>query len=160
MEPAELKSMLQLHLPDFMVPSVFQQLSEMPLTPNGKIDRKALPLPQRVNTDTASAEYLAPSSDMEAIVAEVWQRALNIPRVGTRENFFDIGGHSLLIIQVLKDLGAKVSKPFKMTDLFKYTTVESLAAFLSTETAEAQATSQGQSRAAARKARMRRARRS
>lgn len=157
--PASLKSSLQLQLPDFMVPSVFMELAVMPLTPNGKIDRKALPKPQP-SMATSVEDYLPPASEMELMIAEVWQRALDVPSVGVKDNFFDIGGHSLLIIQVLKDLGDKVSRPLKMTDLFKYTTIESLASFLSSDAVESGGVSQGQARAAARKASMGRRRRS
>jgi hypothetical protein len=94
------------------------------------------------------------------MIADIWKRALDIPTVGVRDNFFDIGGHSLLIIQVLKDLNAVVSKPVKMTDLFKYTTIESLAGFLSGESEGSEGVSKGRARAAARKASMGRRRRS
>ncbi|MDX2447142.1 MAG: LLM class flavin-dependent oxidoreductase, partial [Desulfobacterales bacterium] len=153
-----LKSFLMEQLPDFMVPSVFVALHELPLTPNGKIDRKGLPRPQQ--SSTIAEDSKPPENDAEIMIADIWKRALDIPTVGVRDNFFDIGGHSLLIIQVLKDLNEVVSKPVKMTDLFKYTTIESLAGFLSGESEGSEGVSKGRARAAARKASMGRRRRS
>lgn len=98
-EPALLKAGLQETLPEFMVPSVFVEVDEMPLTPNGKIDRRALPAPayQRVS----SIAYVAPTTETESRLAAIWSQVLELPRVGARDNFFDLGGHSLTAIQVV-----------------------------------------------------------
>jgi natural product biosynthesis luciferase-like monooxygenase protein len=151
-----LKAALRQQLPDFMVPSIFVSLAEMPLTPNGKIDRKSLPAP-RVSEIKATAAYAPPKSQVESTIAEIWQRALGLPKVGTRDNFFDIGGHSLLVVQVLKELREKFSKPVQMTDLFRHTTIEALAKFLSSEETQAAGSSRGKARAEARRAAMGRA---
>lgn len=149
--PAEtLKAWLRQQLPEFMVPSAFVHMAELPLTPNGKLDRKALPAPQQAAA--TSANFVAPASDAEATISEIWQRALGVAKVGTRDNFFDIGGHSLLVVQVLKELREKFTKPIQMTDLFRHTTIEALAKFVSGETDQAAAANRGLARAAARRA--------
>jgi natural product biosynthesis luciferase-like monooxygenase protein len=142
-------------LPDFMVPSLVVTLDAMPTTPNGKIDRKALPAPQMRSSAAATiAADPAESSGVEAMVMEIWQRALGTTQIGMRDNFFDIGGHSLLVIQVLKELRAKVEKPIQMTDLFRHTTIESLARFIEGDVQTGAATQRGRSRAEARRAAM------
>jgi natural product biosynthesis luciferase-like monooxygenase protein len=151
-----LKAALRQQLPEFMVPSIFVSLAELPLTPNGKIDRKALPAP-RLNEAKASAAYAAPKSQVETMITEIWQRALGLTKIGTRDNFFDIGGHSLLVVQVLKELREKVTKPVQMTDLFRHTTIEALAKFLSSEETQAAGSNRGKARAEARRAAMGRA---
>jgi acyl carrier protein len=105
----------------------------------------------------ATAAYAPPKSQVESTIAEIWQRALGLPKVGTRDNFFDIGGHSLLVVQVLKELREKFSKPVQMTDLFRHTTIEALAKFLSSEETQAAGSSRGKARAEARRAAMGRA---
>ncbi len=124
-----LKGWLREQVPEFMVPSVFVPVTALPLTPNGKVDRKALPAPA-LQKRSASG-YRAPAGEMEALISDIWQRALGIESCGTRDNFFDIGGHSLLVVQILQELREKVRRPIQMTDLFKYTTIEALAKFLS-----------------------------
>ncbi|HEY3699042.1 MAG TPA: MupA/Atu3671 family FMN-dependent luciferase-like monooxygenase, partial [Spongiibacteraceae bacterium] len=126
-----LKDFVKQQLPEFMVPSAYVELAALPLTPNGKIDRKALPAPQQ--SISIRIEPIAPQNNAEAMITDIWRRALGLSEVSTRDNFFDIGGHSLLIVQVLKELREKVAKPIQMTDLFKYTTVETLAAFIGGE---------------------------
>jgi natural product biosynthesis luciferase-like monooxygenase protein len=151
-----LKSALRQQLPEFMVPSAFVSLSELPLTPNGKIDRKALPAPRQAE-GKAAATYAAPKGQVETMITEIWQRALGLSKIGTRDNFFDIGGHSLLVVQVLKELREKVPKPVQMTDLFRHTTIEALAKFLSSEEQQAAGSNRGKARAEARRAAMGRA---
>jgi acyl-CoA synthetase (AMP-forming)/AMP-acid ligase II/acyl carrier protein len=148
----ELKAWLRQQLPEFMVPSAFVSLAEMPLTPNGKLDRKALPAPQA--EQRAETEDAAPKSDAEAMITGIWQRALGINKIGTRDNFFDIGGHSLLVVQVLKELREQSSKPIQMTDLFRHTTIEALARFISGDAEAAAGLNRGKSRAEARRAAM------
>lgn len=157
-----LKSSLSEQLPDFMVPSVFVELTEMPLTPNGKVDRNALPEPIQ-QKHTQGGEFALPENEWEDLIADIWKRALGVPEVGRKDNFFDIGGHSLLVIQVLKDLrdSDKVSRQVQMTDLFRHTTVEALAKFVASggdESVEA-VSEVASSRVAARKAAMNRRRR-
>lgn len=144
-----MKAWLRGRLPEVMVPSAFVWLPALPLTPNGKVDRRALPAPAAPAVSAAASSAM-PETAAEAMVAEIWQRALNIPSCGTRDNFFDLGGHSLLVVQVLTELRKKVSRPIQMTDLFKYTTIESLARFISAVDTPA-AVSQASARASRRR---------
>jgi acyl carrier protein len=88
------------------------------------------------------------------LVLDIWKRTLGTQQIGLRDNFFDIGGHSLLVIQVLKELREKSARPIQMTDLFRHTTVESLARFLQGEDSAGAAAQRGRSRADARRAAM------
>lgn len=159
-DQAELKSHLLACLPDFMVPANFVELTSMPLTPNGKLDRNALPEPIQ-QKHQSSDDFELPKSNSETLVAEIWKKALGITEVGRKDNFFDIGGHSLLVIQVLKELREHkdIARPVQMTDLFRYTTVEALANFISAEDTEEKSKEAVSSRVAARKAAMNRRRR-
>lgn len=150
------RSMLRARMPEFMVPSAFIVLDKFPLTPNGKIDRKQLPKPTAVAAIEATAEYVQPENELEQLIADIWAAVLNKPKVGLNDNFFDLGGHSLLTVQVLTQLRSRVSKPVQMTDLFKYTTVAKLAAFLSDESEDKASVQAGKSRAEMRKAMRRR----
>ncbi|NNC55839.1 MAG: hypothetical protein HKO07_08990, partial [Pseudomonadales bacterium] len=157
----ELKSALARQLPSFMVPAHFVQLQSLPLTPNGKVDRNALPRPdykpkganagKAPNQDRQSAAAHTPASEIESLVLSVWKRALGVGEIAADENFFDIGGHSLLVIQVLKDLREQTGQRIQMTDLFRYTTVTALANFLGADSTLVE--TKRSTRAAARKAR-------
>lgn len=157
-----LKKHLATQLPDFMVPSFYVEMAVMPLTPNGKLDRNALPEPIQQQHKN-SGEFSLPENEWENLVAEVWMRALGVPEVGRKDNFFDIGGHSLLVIQVLKELreNEKISKSLQMTDLFRHTTVEALAKFIAADSdgPDTKGSEVASSRVAARKAAMNRRRR-
>ncbi|WP_235570028.1 non-ribosomal peptide synthetase, partial [Lysobacter sp. Root916] len=102
---AELRTRLSAQLPDYMVPSAFVVLDAFPLTPNGKLDRKALPAPDA--TSLMRREYEAPQGEIEQELAEVWQSLLNIEQVGRHDHFFELGGHSLLVVAMTTRLRAK-----------------------------------------------------
>ncbi|WP_157375981.1 AMP-binding enzyme, partial [Burkholderia ubonensis] len=89
-----LRAHLKAHLPDYMVPSAFVCLEQLPLTPNGKLDRKALPAPDLDALHTR--RYEPPVGEVEHALADIWAQLLNVERVGRHDNFFDLGGHSLL----------------------------------------------------------------
>ena len=128
-DEATLREALRARLPEFMVPSAFAQLRSFPLTPNGKIDRKALKPPTtRVQAGDKSAE--GPSGALESSIAEVWERVLQVSGVGRDQNFFDIGGHSLLAVQVHRTLRETLEQPVSLTDLYRFPTIASLARFL------------------------------
>ncbi|RBL91355.1 non-ribosomal peptide synthase/polyketide synthase [Chitinophaga flava] len=114
---------LQSKLPDYMVPAVVVELASLPLTSNGKIDKKALPV---IEADTLSEGYVAPRNEMEQMIADVWQEVLGIPRVGIHDNFFVLGGHSLLGMRVIAALGPEAGISVK--SLFLHPTVAGLAA--------------------------------
>ena len=113
-----------------MVPSAFVLLEALPLTPNGKVDRQALPKPERLQLGLA-ADYVAPRSEVERIIATVWQEVLQVEKAGIHDNFFDIGGHSLLMVQVQSRLREIFNRELAMTDMFRYPTISSLAQYLS-----------------------------
>ena len=127
-------------LPDFMVPSAFVFLNELPLTGNGKIDRKALLTLPPPNLAFAAASHGAePSSETERVVARAWQLALGIPSVGLNDNFFDLGAHSLTVSEAHAKLEEVLDREIALLDLFQFTTVSALAAHLDAESGGAQA---------------------
>ncbi|MCZ0904296.1 AMP-binding protein, partial [Microcoleus sp. HI-ES] len=96
---AELRRYLQGQLPDYMVPAVFVNVEAMPKTPSGKIDRRALPAPDSQRQEL-SQSYAAPQSELELLLAGVWSKLLKLDRVGIHDNFFEIGGNSLMTLQI------------------------------------------------------------
>ena len=126
-----LRMRLQASLPEFMVPSQYVVLADMPRTPNLKIDRKALPAPTAVTVALTAAEpAAAPENDLERTIAGVWCDVLRVPSVGSRDNFFDLGGHSLLVVQVHQRLTTALQLSFPITDLFRFPTVRAMAGHL------------------------------
>ena len=120
---------LRLHmssgLPEYMIPSYFVQLESMPLTPNGKTDRKALPGHEgNINT---GAIYEAPANELEEKLAAIWQNILGLERVGVNDNFFDLGGHSLKATTLVSRINKELSVEVSLTDVFKAPTVRLLA---------------------------------
>jgi len=107
--PSELRKFLRGQLPEYMVPHLFVDLEVMPLTQNGKIDRRALPDPFQESSAPAE-EYAAPRTPMEVFVADLWRDLLHVERVGLRDNFFDLGGHSLLSMQVAHRIEQKIGR--------------------------------------------------
>ncbi len=124
---AALKAHVSAELPDFMVPAHFVTMTSFPLTPNAKVDRKALPRPDEVRLAAPVAEYLAPSDDLEVRLADAFKRLLGVERVGASDNFFTLGGHSLLAVQLHRDLKANVAADITITDIYRFPTVKGLA---------------------------------
>jgi natural product biosynthesis luciferase-like monooxygenase protein len=117
-------------LPEIMVPAIVVGLDSFPLTPNGKVDRKALPAPPAgLTSAVADASVVPPADDREKVVADIWTEELGRP-VGRDDNFFEIGGHSLLAVKVFRRLSEAVSVPLALTDIFRYPTVRTFAAHL------------------------------
>ncbi len=110
-------------LPDFMVPSMVVVLERFMTTPNGKIDRKALASPSTVQI----SENVEATGDTQEAIAEIWREALGLAHVSTTDNFFDLGGHSLLVVQVQRRLKQKFGKEIPIVDMFRYSTIQSLA---------------------------------
>ncbi|MEU4406357.1 amino acid adenylation domain-containing protein [Streptosporangium sp. NPDC023963] len=128
-ETARVRVALGGTLPDYMVPSMFVTLDALPLTPNGKLDRKALPAPEK----PGAAEYVEPENDAERAIAAVWEQVLSVERVGAGDDFFDLGGNSLLAIQVVAKLRRALpegSLQVGLVDLFSFRTVRELAGFV------------------------------
>jgi amino acid adenylation domain-containing protein len=131
---SELRNYLKQRLPEFMVPSHFITLGAFPLTPNQKIDRKALPAPDQVEVQTEVA-YVPPKNDLQQTIANIWQKVLNIPRVGMNDNFFELGGHSLLIVRVYYQLCEVTDRELYITDMFRFPTINALTEYLSRDSA-------------------------
>jgi hypothetical protein len=125
-EPEQLRAFLREKLPDYMVPSAFTFLDALPLSPNGKVDRQALPRPDP-RTAAERPPYEAPSTAVEEIIAEIWSEVLGIERIGVRDNFFELGGHSLLVTQVLSRIRAIFEIDVPVELLVDSPTVASLA---------------------------------
>lgn len=149
-DSSEMREFLKKRLPEYMVPAAFVSMTSFPQTPNRKIDRKALPPPERVAAASNTA-YVQPSSDVETLIAQIWQEILSVPKVGVDDNFFDLGGHSLLSVQVLMRLKEKVDKPVSLVDMFRFPTVRSLARYLGADESANEALKQSAARGEARK---------
>ncbi|TDF77388.1 non-ribosomal peptide synthetase [Pseudomonas sp. H9] len=122
-----LKAQLRLHLPDYMVPTHLLLLEQMPLTGNGKLDRRALPMP---DLEHGRERYEAPRNDLEQQLAELWRDVLNVARVGVQDNFFELGGDSILSIQVVSR-ARQAGLHFTPRDLFQHQTIQTLATVVS-----------------------------
>ncbi|MBV9773182.1 MAG: non-ribosomal peptide synthetase, partial [Gemmatimonadetes bacterium] len=109
-------------VPEYMVPGAFVVLEQLPVTVNGKIDRRALPAPER-----REEGYVAPRTAMEEVVAGIWAEVLKVEQVGVTENFFELGGHSLLATQVVSRLREMLGVEVKLRAIFEKPTVEALA---------------------------------
>ncbi|MEI6775498.1 MAG: amino acid adenylation domain-containing protein, partial [Chloroflexales bacterium] len=123
---AELRSHLQKHLPDYMVPSIFVQMNTLPLTPSGKVDRKALPAPDR-SALVQERRAVAPRSMTEVNLVNIWQAVLGVPQISIHDNFFELGGHSLLAIRVMAQIQQYFGRHLPLASLFESPTVAQLA---------------------------------
>jgi aryl carrier-like protein len=130
--PGDLRQFLHQRLPDYMVPALFIRLEALPLTPNGKIDRRALPVPERWRAEPEAA-YMAPRTEMQRLIASIWQDVLHVEQVGIHDNFFDLGGHSLAMTKVWYSLRTRLHQDLAMLDLFQNPTIHALATHLSRE---------------------------
>ena len=117
---------IEQYLPEYMVPSVYVLLDSLPLTPNGKVDRKALPVPGDVRA-SLGAEYTAPRTEMEQKLAQIWAQVLKLEQVGVNDNFFDLGGHSLMATQVVSRVREQLNVELPLSEMFGYPTVAELA---------------------------------
>jgi acyl carrier protein len=123
---SELRGFLAEKLPEYMVPSAFVELERLPLSPNGKLDRKALPAP---DTDRPSGlAYLAPRTPTEEVLAAIWAAVLGVEKVSVRDDFFELGGHSLLATQLVSRVRDALDVELPIRALLEVRTVEQLAA--------------------------------
>ncbi len=127
---SELRDYMKQKLPEFMIPSRVVPLDAFPLTPNRKIDRKALPTPGQVQIESEIA-YVPPKNELEQTIADIWQGLLNVPKVGINDNFFDLGGHSVLILQTLHRLREVINRELSIVDMFRFPTIQTLTEYLS-----------------------------
>jgi acyl carrier protein len=122
----ELRLFLEQKLPQYMIPAAFVTLEGMPLTMSGKIDRRALPIPDMTRTDS-EASYVAPRTSTEEMMANIWTQVLDIEQISVHDNFFELGGHSLLATQVISDVRDTFSIDLPMLDFFRAPTVAGLS---------------------------------
>lgn len=130
---SELTAYLLKSLPDYMVPRIFVFLESLPLLANGKINRKALPEPEPIKRE----DIVPPSNETEERIAAIWKEALGVSEVGVYDNFFEVGGHSLLLTKIHSRLNAEFEREFSLIDLFTYSTIAAFAKFVSGEEEEA-----------------------
>ncbi|MDJ0839479.1 MAG: phosphopantetheine-binding protein, partial [Acidobacteriota bacterium] len=130
-----LRRHLNAELPEYMVPSAIVKLDNMPLTPSGKLNRSALPVPQRSKVG-AETVFVAPGSGLEQQIADIWKEALDLDMVGADQNFFELGGHSLLMVKVQEKLQKALGRQVPMVKLFEYPTVRSLTRYLEADRPE------------------------
>jgi len=128
-EEEDLKTYLRDRLPGYMVPSHIVPMMSLPLTPNGKIDRKALPAPNAIR-EAGKETYVAPQGFIEQTIAEIWQRTLNVEKVGINDSFFDLGGHSLLLAHVHGQLRETFGRDIPLIALLEHPTIRSFAEYL------------------------------
>jgi hypothetical protein len=125
----ELRNFLKAKLPSYMLPAALETIAALPLLPNGKIDRRALPEPGQIRPDTCE-RFVAPRTLMEALLASAWCDALKLERVGVHDNFFELCGHSLLAARVVSNLRHKMKIELGMVDVLRSPTIAELAALL------------------------------
>jgi amino acid adenylation domain-containing protein len=126
---AELRAHLREQLPEYMVPQAFVTMEKLPLTPNAKIDRKALPAPGDV-VRVDEGGYMPPRDSLEMALAGIWSKVLKTPRVGVREDFFELGGHSLAAVVLLNEIQKLTGKTLPLATLFQASTVSAFGALL------------------------------
>ncbi|RPI94873.1 MAG: amino acid adenylation domain-containing protein, partial [Chloroflexi bacterium] len=124
---AELRSALQASLPDYMLPSAFVFLEQLPLTPSGKVDRKALPAP---DTTRSEVGYVGPRTQTEEILARIWAEVLKLDKVGIHDNFFELGGHSLLAVHLMTRVQQTFQRQIPLSRLFQSSTLAQFAALI------------------------------
>lgn len=118
----ELRLYLQQHLPEYMIPGYFVQIESVPLTSNGKVDKRNLPDPEESEMDSG-VEYVAPANETEGVIAGMWTELLKREKIGVTEDFFESGGHSLLANSLLSKLRKQFSVTLGLRDIFNHTTI-------------------------------------
>ncbi|HWX42626.1 MAG TPA: phosphopantetheine-binding protein, partial [Blastocatellia bacterium] len=154
----ELRDLLRRKLPAYMIPSSFVVLDALPLTSNGKIDRKALHAMDIVRP-VPVARRLRPRNQVETAIASIWEAVLKIDQISVTDNFFDLGGHSLAMAQVFGHLRNALRRDIVLTDLFRFPTIRSLAGHLGAEPSETSSFAQKYESAEMKRQAMRRSRR-
>ena len=127
----ELRNFLKEKLPEYMVPRAFVVLNSLPLTPNGKVDIHALPIPDSPNSRLLDKAFVAPRNSTESTLAKIWAEVLNLEFVGIHDNFFDLGGNSLLAVRLVEQIHKQFERELPLSSLFLNSTIESLASSLS-----------------------------
>uniref|UniRef100_UPI00056C452D condensation domain-containing protein n=1 Tax=Paenibacillus massiliensis TaxID=225917 RepID=UPI00056C452D len=129
---SDVRKALLTKLPDYMVPAYVVQLEQFPLTPSGKIDRKALPKPEVQLA--ADRVYVAPRTPLEEQLVDIWQRVLNHPQIGITDHFFEVGGHSLRATTLVAKIHQELQHKLALRDIFQYPTIEQLVQLMGEQT--------------------------
>ena len=131
LKSSDLRQFLKEKLPGYMVPATYAVLENMPLTPNGKVDRRALP---DLDTDSEdiTENYVAPRTELEKAIGKIWAKVLGKQQVSIYDNFFELGGHSLLATQLISRIRDALQVEFSVSNLFEAPTVASLAKYIET----------------------------
>lgn len=124
----ELRRLLAQHLPDYMIPSAFMIIAALPLTNNGKLDRKALPVP-KIEKARSQTAHVAPRSNIEFTIAKIWARVLGVEKPSVHDDFFESGGHSLAAVRLVNEINRTLNIKLGLATLFQFRTIERLAAF-------------------------------
>jgi amino acid adenylation domain-containing protein len=125
----ELREFLGSKLPEYMVPAAFVRLDTLPLTPSGKIDRRALPLPD-IKDVGVQDQYTPPRNGIEEQLAQIWSEVLGIERIGIHDNFFALGGHSLLAVRLFSEINNRLGRELPLSILFQQGTIAQIAQFI------------------------------
>jgi acyl carrier protein len=137
-----LRAYLKGQLPEYMIPAAWVVLGEFPLTPNGKIDRRALPEPEQQPAECG--EYIPPRTEMEHVIADIWAQVLQIDQVGVHDNFFDLGGYSLTAISLVGKVAQKLAIELPIHAVFTNPTVQQMAQYVQQLAVETRPSSSGQ----------------
>ena len=122
---SNLREYLSNYLPKYMIPSYFTVLDDFPYTPNGKINKKALPVPKEILNGDSQRNYVAPKTDLEKSFVEIWENILNISPIGITDNFFELGGDSILAMNLNIEL-RRINDSVTYADIFKFPTISAL----------------------------------
>ncbi|MEM7581289.1 MAG: AMP-binding protein, partial [Cyanobacteria bacterium P01_A01_bin.80] len=122
---SQIRNFLSQKLPVYMIPSIFVELDKLPRLPNGKINRRELPLPNAIRPELET-KFIEPQTEIEKIIAEIWQTQLNVEQVGLHDNFFELGGHSLLGIKIIAEINQNLQVDIPLKNLFQNPTVAGL----------------------------------
>jgi len=128
----ELRRFLKQKLPDYMVPGAFVLLEALPLTPNGKVDRRALPAPDQIRKESEET-FVAPRNELELQLTQIWEKVLGVHSISVKDNFFDLGGHSMLAARLFAQIEKKMGRNLPLAKLFQTPTIEELASIFSQE---------------------------
>ena len=125
-QTGELRNFIKGHLPEYMLPSAFVEMNALPLSPNGKVDRKLLPAPDGARPELEQA-FVAPRNEVEQTLSNIWSEVLQLDQIGINDNFFDLGGHSLLATQVISRVQVAFNVELPLRAIFENPTVSGLA---------------------------------
>ena len=130
----DLRAFLQSKLPDYLIPSALAIVDPLPLTANGKIDRRALPAPE-YSRQESEITFMAPRDELELQLTKIWERVLDVQPIGIRDNFFELGGHSLVAVRLFHEIEKAFGKNISLSTLFQAQTIEELAVFFQSQAA-------------------------